>query len=91
MSTTPREVTVALYSRSDLIATLPEVGDRLVNIGKSIDLKIKKLVELVNDIRSVEADLLVDIHEHWTNEEISNSIGNALNELNSRPFVVDVE
>jgi len=91
MSSSPQEVTVALYSRADLIATLPEVGDSLVNIGKSIDLKIKKLVELVNDIRSDEADLLVDVCEHWSNEEISNSIGNALDELNSRPFVVDVE
>jgi len=91
MASSVQEVTVALYSRADLVATLPEVGDTLVRTAKAIDEKIKKLISLLNDIRSDEADLLVDICESWTHEEISNSIGNALDELNSKPFVIDVE
>lgn len=78
------QLTVATYSRAELISTLPELGDALTREAKQIDDKVKLLIALANEIFTADGELMLEISENWTSKEINDSIGKKFLELHKK-------
>lgn len=78
-----KDLTVSLFSRALLISVLPEVGDTLIRVARDIDRKIEQLVKLADEIREDEHNLMREISENWTHEEINEFLVKKLAEITS--------
>lgn len=70
MKRSKTDITVATYSREELIKDFPELGCHLCEEARVIDEKVQKVVKLINEVFELEENFMSHILPHWTPEEI---------------------